>query len=412
MGPVLRAALLAGLFACSVALAQPLADKGRYLAAAADCVACHTAENGRPFAGGRPFQTPFGTLYSTNITPDKKTGIGNFSLGDFRATMHRGKGPHGNLYPAMPYTSYYLVRDDDIEALYRYFMQLPPVENRPPANRLVFPANLRFGLGFWNWLYFDPDRPLPDGKGRSAQWRRGNYLVNALGHCGECHTPRNFAQAMQFDRRFAGNVLEGWDAVDIRPQSLRRQGWDREQLRQLLTSGSSERGTLFGEMFRVMQHSLRHLSDEDIDAVITFLLDESEALPGKRGDVRQATDRYGGGRADYVAYCAGCHGRAGAGITLAFAPGMDDNAAIRALNPHNAIAVILRGLPAQRLDRTRARAGMPSFHRELDDARIAELVNFMRGAWGSGGAGVTAEDVARIRHRLDKEGYLGSNHGN
>lgn len=404
------AILLFFLFPPSITAAQPLAEKGRYIAAAADCVACHTAENGRPFAGGRPFPTPFGTLYSTNITPDGETGIGDYSLEDFRATMRRGKGPHGNLYPAMPYTSYYLVRDDDIEALYRYFMQLPPVENRPPKNRLTFPANLRFGLSFWNWLYFDPEKTLAEPAGKSAEWQRGSYLVNALGHCGECHTPRNFAQAMRLDKRFAGNVLEGWDAVDIRPQSLRRQGWDRAQLRQLLTTGSSERGTLFGEMYRVMQHSLRHLSDEDINAMITFLLDDSEALPERSGNSESAAQNYPRGRGDFIAYCAGCHGRAGSGITQAFAPGMDNNAAIRATNPHNAIAVILRGLPAQRLDRERARAGMPSFHRQLDDARIAELVNFMRAAWSRGGAEVTAEEVARIRHSLEEEGYFSPAH--
>ncbi|MFC6980199.1 hypothetical protein [Microbulbifer taiwanensis] len=208
---------LAALLLGQTVAAQTSYEKGRYLAAAADCVACHTAVNGRPFIGGRPFHTPFGTLYSTNITPDEKTGIGNYTLADFRASMHRGKGVHGNLYPAMPYTSYYLVSEEDIEALYDYFMQLPPVEYTAPRNQLMFPANLRFGLTFWNWIFFDRE-PLAQPQGKSPEWQRGNYLVNALGHCGECHTPRNFAQAMRRDRHFAGNLLEGWDAVDIRPR--------------------------------------------------------------------------------------------------------------------------------------------------------------------------------------------------
>lgn len=397
--------LLMSLLIATISTAQPPAEKGRYLAAASDCVACHTATNGRPFIGGRAFHTPFGTLYSTNITPDKKTGIGNYTLEDFSASMRRGKGSHGNLYPAMPYTSYYRVSDGDIEALYSYFMQLPPVEHAPPKNDLMFPANLRFGLSFWNWFYFD-QAPLTQPENKSPEWHRGNYLVNALGHCGECHTPRNFAQAVKVEQHFAGNVLEGWDAVDIRPEALRRQGWDRELLRRLFTTGSTERGTLFGEMYRVMQHSLRHLNEDDINAMITYLLDESQPLPVDRGDVKDAADRYGQGRADYVAYCAGCHGRAGAGITLSFAPPMDVNTTLRARNPHNIVAVILRGLPAQRLDRTNARAGMPSFHRELDDTRVADLVNFMRRAWGGAEEAVTSEQVAEIRRHLAHEGFL------
>ncbi|MGL6159691.1 c-type cytochrome [Microbulbifer sp.] len=399
---------IAALLLCGSAIAQTPVENGRYLAAAGDCIACHTATGGRPFVGGRPLPTPFGTIYSANITPDRKTGIGNYTLEDFDAAMRRGKGPHGNLYPAMPYTSYYLIDGEDIDALYRYFMQLPPVEYSPPKNRLIFPANLRFGLSAWNWLYFDEGKKLPQPGDKSARWQRGNYLVNALGHCGECHTPRNFAQAMEMEHRFAGNVLEGWDAVDIRPQALQRQGWTREQLMELFTTASSERGTLFGEMFRVVKHSLRHLSEEDLNAIITYLLDDGESRPADFHNMEQAAARYPAGRGDFIAYCAGCHGREGRGILLAFAPPMDGNAAIRARNPHNSIAVILRGLPEQRLSRTRARAGMPGFHRELDDARLAELVNFMRSAWGGAEAEVSAEEVAKIRGELSDHGYLGA----
>ncbi|WP_105103406.1 cytochrome c [Microbulbifer pacificus] len=381
------------------------AEKGRYLAAAGDCVACHTATNGRPYIGGRPFHTPFGILYSTNITPDKKTGIGNYTLEDFTAAMRRGKGTHGNLYPAMPYTSYYLIPDEDIASLYGYFMQLPPVEYVPPENDLFFPANLRFGLGFWNWIFFDK-APLPPPEGKSPEWQRGNYLVNALGHCGECHTPRNFAFAMKSDEKFAGNILEGWDAVDIRPASLRRQGWNSEQLRLLFTTGASERGTAVGEMFSVVKHSLSHLSESDVNAIITYLLDDSENTSETIGNPQVAAEQFKQGRADFVAYCAACHGREGRGITLSFAPPMDRNAAVRGENPYNTIAVILRGLPAQRMDRTNARAGMPGFHRELDDTRVAGLVNFMRAAWGSAEKPVTREDVAEIRRQLREHDYL------
>ncbi|WP_193165227.1 cytochrome c [Microbulbifer hainanensis] len=406
--------LLLALCFAQWAVAQTEFERGRYLAAAGDCVACHTAANGRPFTGGRPFVTPFGTLYSTNITPDEKTGIGQYTLEQFTASMHRGKGLHGNLYPAMPYTSYRLVSDEDIAALFHYFMNLPAVENSPPANRLMFPANLRFGLSFWNWLYLD-DEPLAQPEGKSAEWQRGNYLVNALGHCGECHTPRNFAFAMKgapsmgSDEYLAGNVLEGWDAVDIRPHALRRQGWDRAHLQELFTTGSSERGTLFGEMYRVVDHSLRHLSGDDRNAIITYLLDESEPLPAVPNNTGAASERFPQGRGDFVAYCAGCHGRGGGGITLAFAPAMASNSSLRADSAHNAVAVILRGLPAQRRDRIQARAGMPSFHRELDDERVAGLVNFMRTAWGGARQEVTAADVAEIRRALDDEGYLTGN---
>ncbi|WOX04693.1 cytochrome c [Microbulbifer pacificus] len=393
------------------AAAQADVEKGRYLAAAGDCVACHTATNGRPFIGGRPFHTPFGTLYSTNITPDKKTGIGNYTLEDFTAAMRRGEGAHGNLYPAMPYTSYYLIPDEDIASLYTYFMQLPAVEYSAPGNDLFFPANLRFGLKFWNWIFFDK-ASLSQPEGKSPEWQRGNYLVNGLGHCGECHTPRNFAFAVKSDEKLAGNILEGWDAVDIRSASLHRQGWDKEQLRLLFTTGASERGTAFGEMFSVVKHSLSHLSESDIDAIITYLLDDSaessENVAGNVGNPQVAAEQHTQGRADFVAYCAGCHGREGRGVTLSFAPPMDRSAAVRGDSPYNTIAVILRGLPAQRMDRTNARAGMPSFHLELDDTRVAGLVNFMRTAWGGAEEPVTPQEVEKIRRQLREEDYLGA----
>lgn len=381
-------------------------ERGRYLARAADCVACHTAEDGMAYAGGRPFHTPFGTLYSTNITPDKDTGIGNYSLPQFDAAVRRGKSPHGNLYPAMPYTSYYHISDRDIAALYQYFMQLPPLESRPPKNKLMFPANIRWGLSFWNWLYFDPQRPLPAAEEKDPEWRRGQYLVHALGHCGECHTPRNFAQAMERQRPLAGNVLEGWDAVDISARELQRQGWTREQLRRFLTSGSSERGTAFGEMASVVQHSLRHLNDEDMNAMLSYLLDGADpaAVPSPHNPA--AAEEYPSGRGDYIAYCAGCHGREGRGLTLAFAPPMNVNAGLRGRSPYNLIAVILRGLPEQRISRSEARAGMPGFSEELSDQRVAELVNFMRGAWGGDQEAVGADQVSEIRRGLVKDGYL------
>ncbi|WP_160152595.1 c-type cytochrome [Microbulbifer sp. ALW1] len=389
----------------NVVAAQSAVEKGRYLATAGDCVACHTAENGRPMIGGRPFQTPFGVLFSTNITPDKKTGIGHYALEDFTASMRRGVGTHGNLYPAMPYTSFYLINDEDLASLYAYFMQLPPVEFATPKNKLIFPANLRFGLTFWNWIFFD-EASLVEQSDKSPEWQRGNYLVNALGHCGECHTPRNFAFAMKEEHKFAGNVLEGWDAVDIRPQALRRQGWDRAQLRELFKTGASERGTAVGEMYSVVKHSLSHLSDDDINAMISYLLDDTEDEPGISGKPELATERFSEGRADFVAYCAGCHGREGRGLALAVAPPMNRNAGIRAEKPYNSIAAILRGLPAQRMSRTNARAGMPGFHGELSDTRIASLVNFMRTAWGGAPGEVTPEEVAEIRKQLQDHGYL------
>ncbi|WP_406828222.1 c-type cytochrome [Microbulbifer sp. ARAS458-1] len=402
--------LLLSILSAGFSGAQTPIETGRYLATAADCVACHTSSNGRPFVGGRPFHTPFGILYSTNITPDKKTGIGHYTLQDFAASMRRGVGLHGNLYPAMPYTSYYRITDDDIAALYAYFMQLPAVEYVAPKNDLLFPANLRFGLKAWNLAFFDR-QPVSEIAGKSPEWQRGNYLVNALGHCGECHTPRNFAFALKRDESLAGNVLEGWDAVDIRPQALQRQGWDRASLRELFRFGASEPGAAFGEMFRVVKHSLSHLSDSDLDAMITYLLDGNETAAEASGDVGgnpgSAADNYPEGRGDFVAYCAACHGREGTGTTIAFAPAMDRNAGVRGENPYNTIAVILRGLPAQRMSRTNARAGMPGFASELSDARVAGLVNFMRTAWGDPGGEVTEDQVAKIREDLRKHGFIG-----
>ncbi|MCL1056761.1 c-type cytochrome [Shewanella gelidimarina] len=393
-----------------------IVERGRQVAIESDCVACHTGPSGAPFAGGVAFDSPFGMIYSTNITPDKQYGIGLYQREDFyRAVKWGYSSKVGNLYPAMPFTSYRKLNDEDLDALWAYFQSIKPIAEPNSANDLIFPANIRFFLGGWNQLFFD-DSDFINDTNRSEQWNKGKYFVEAAGHCGECHTPRNLLFAMQPDKALQGEFLEGWQAGDITAKELKSQGWNAKDLVDLLKMGESRKGSTYENMYLVVNHSLSHMPNEDLAAISGYLLDKdqvsiaevtgsSDLQPIERVYLSQE-DKTLSGYQTYVDYCAGCHGLDGLGKPEAVVA-LHQNSAFTAQSPYNSIAVILRGLPSKRQSQTRGVVSMSSFNAQVSDQQVAELVNFARQVWGAQkDAKVNNDMVKEIREKLDKEGYL------
>ncbi|HUA79964.1 MAG TPA: cytochrome c [Dyella sp.] len=385
-----------------------LADKGdvargEYLARAADCVACHTAPGGVPFAGGTAFTLPFGTIYSPNITPDKNTGIGNWSDDDFVRAMHAGVDKDGRpLYPAFPYTSYSALSRDDILAIKAYLFSLPAVQSPARKNELSFPFNQRWTLSMWNALFLKKQRFQPE-QGKSEAWNRGAYLATALGHCGECHTPRNLAFAMKTGEALAGEALQGWKAYNITSDKEHGIGqWSDQQLADYLSKGhAAGRGTASGPMSEVVQNSLQYLTPSDVAALVTYLKDvkaqpnglsmSAAALSQTSPPSAQSQANLGGQL--FAGACSGCHLDSGQGretdyATLAGTRGVRD--------PHatNVTQIILHG---SQLQVGNQRIFMPPFGSAYSDAEIAALSNYVIHHFGDQNGTLSASDVASRR---------------
>lgn len=391
-----------------------LIARGRDVAIASDCVACHTLPHGAPFAGGMEFHSPFGLIMATNITPDPTYGIGTYSREDFfRAVKHGYSKNVGNLYPAMPYTSYRLLADQDMDAMWAYFQSIDPIAVPNKPNDLMFPANIRFSLGFWNQMFFD-DSDFQQDPQKSEQWNRGKYLVESAGHCGECHTPRNFAFAMKPDEALRGEVLEGWTAVDITTAELTEQGWTADDMNRFLATGQSPLGITFESMYMVVDHSLSQIDTADIAAITAFLLDQqSVEFSSDPENVRQIphdylsdTEKSLPGYSTYMSYCAGCHGVDGLGKPDSVVV-LNRNSIYSSDSAFNAIAVVLRGLPGKHQSLTQGSYAMPAFADDISDREIAELVNFARQVWGGSNPDIVgAAQVNEVRELLQEEGWL------
>lgn len=397
-----KALLLAGLALAPLAaqaVDESVIERGRYLTHAADCYVCHTAEGGVPYAGGRPLHTPFGTIYSTNITPHE-TGIADYSADEFYHLLQTGETPDGTqLYPAMPYTSYHLLTREDSDAIYHYLMSLEPVKNVAPEPEFGFPFNQRWSLVFWNWLFLESGNYEPNPE-RSQAWNRGRYLATALGHCGQCHTPRGLMGAMQQHQFLAGGRVGRIWPPPITPQALAKRGWTPEKLKSYLSVGLSELGAANGEMFPAIMHGTRHLTDADLDALVTYLMSgvKTPKKPPESVVQRQpeSPDKPGPGRLTYMNLCAGCHQSNGSGIPNVIVP-LAGNSTLRLKNPHNLIAVILGGIPLQDFPGYARMQAMPGYLQELNNEQVAGLVNYLRATWGGRPGNVTAQDVAAVR---------------
>ncbi|MGF1851064.1 c-type cytochrome [Vibrio satsumensis] len=397
-------------------------ERGEYLAYAGDCVACHSAEGGEPFAGGLPFVTPFGTVYSTNITPHTTEGIGTYDFDDFRAALVAGKGKNGYLYPAMPYTSYQYLTDQDMVDLWEYMQSITAVPRRNDDNSMMFPSNIRLGLLGWNIVFMDTDPidyEVPEElKGEIDdvdKWQQGKYWVAGLGHCSECHTPRNIAQALIPERIFQGNLIDGWNAPDITANELYIDGWDEAILTDFLHTGHSDKGTAFAGMADVVKNSLSLMTREDVESMSYYLLSgdvnntiASDAVPLQPKGFDEAAYK----REIYATYrqtCGACHGDDGKGRDP-IAPTLLNNGIIMHSDPFNTIAVTVRGLQPTYLDKDRNFMPMASFEDVLSDQRLAELITFVRLHLGDRQEPVTAEHVREVRETLEAAGYAGGLH--
>lgn len=382
--------------------AESLAEQGKYLAEIGDCVACHTAQGGRELSGGLPFETPFGIVYSTNITSDKETGIGEYSYQDFYQVMHEGISPDGNLYPAMPYTSYHLLTEQDTQALYAYFINTKPIRQENKASEIGFPFNIRFGLKAWNLINHENSAFMPES-GKSKSWNRGKYLVNVLGHCGECHTPRNDIFAMDTSAHFEGALLDTFEASNITPAELNRQNWTHNDLKQLFTQGYSRKGTVFGGMYPVVYHSYSHLTEQDMRAVTSYLLDnEQDIIPQEL--TFNEHDKSAPGYNTYMGYCAGCHGQNGEGRPNV-APALAGNATLDRSSVFNAVSLLLNGIVSQHYNSTTSFYAMPSYADKFDDQQLTDLVNYMRTTWTSQKADITVSGVNDIRVNMKQSAH-------
>jgi mono/diheme cytochrome c family protein len=383
-----------------------LVERGQYLARAADCEACHTAEGGVPFTGGRAFVLPFGTLYSTNITPDKETGIGNYSDANFLDSVHKGIG-RGNtkLYPAMPFASYTYMTDADVGAIKAYLFSLEPVHAPAPQNTLSFPFNQRQLMGIWA-LLFNPDKRFEPRPQRDPQWNRGAYLVEAMGHCGECHTPRNLLQALDQRQKFSGAVQAGWRAYNITSHPKSGIGaWSEADLAHYLAVGHADgRGTATGPMGDAVDHSLRYLSPSDITAMVTYVrtvsgiatpdLPEPKASPAPSSHAEGvAANVDSRGKSVYAGACAGCHDWTGVSPVIPYATLIG----VRSVNDPtatNVVQIVLSGAHRHVAD---THTDMPAFGSAYSDAEIASLANYVTARFGAQPSAVTAETIATLR---------------
>lgn len=396
-----------GISAPDVTPSPELVARGEYLTRIADCQACHQGKGGEPFTGGRAFQLPFGTLYSTNITPDLETGIGTWSDDDFVRALHRGVRPNGeNLYPAFPYTSYTALSREDAVAIKSYLFTLKPVRAPARKNELSFPFNQRWGIALWNGFFLADRRFRPDPVVPTAV-NRGDYIANALGHCGECHTPRTLAFSLS-DRVYAGAHLEGWNAYNITSHNEYGIGaWSDEELRRYLLEGHTPgRGVATGPMGEVVEYSLQHLKEDDASALISYLrtvpprpegfvanAKEDSMMTAASRSLPVATDVFEPGQRVFERNCASCHAWNGDGQ-------QQQTAALSGLRTiydpsvANLLQVILHGTEPSALPRRSA--PMPPFA-SLSDGEIADLVNFIRRYVGSSGNEIVARDVADAR---------------
>jgi mono/diheme cytochrome c family protein len=381
----------------TLARADTLVERGHYLALAADCTACHTAPGGKPFAGGRAFQLPFGTLYSPNITPDQKTGIGGYSDDDFVRAVRDGVARGGtHLYPAMPYASYSKMTRDDVLAIKAYLMSLAPVAATQPENKMKFPFNQRWTMVFWNAVN-NPGKELTPDPAKPADWNRGAYLVEALGHCGECHTPRNFMQGLKSSKAFAGADIEGWHAYNLTSDKAAGLGdWTEAQLAQYLSTGHAEgKGPASGPMAEAIENSLRFLTADDIHAMVVYL----KALPaqpdGPPAVAAKATPPAPNveGAHLFVQACAGCHlpdgtGRQSAWAALAGAHSTGD------VTGTNLVQILAHG---SELNTAQGQVFMHSFTGGYTDAEMAAIANYTIGQFGGRQGQVTPQQIKAAR---------------
>ena len=380
-----------------------LLAKGEYLARAGDCIACHTAREGKIFAGGLPMETPFGTLYTSNITPDAQTGIGTWTSDQFFKTMHNGRFPDGGLlYPAMPFASYTKVTREDSDAIFAYLRSVPPVKQVNRPHDLRFPYNNRSLIIGWRTLFFREGEYQPDPT-KSADWNRGAYLVEGLGHCGMCHTAINALGGSSESQAFEGGLIpmQNWYAPSLTSNKEAGLGeWSIDEIVGLLRNGVSHRGAVYGPMADVVFNSLQYMTEADGRAMAVYLksLAQRQAPGGPRPGTTAAEDSLLArlGKTIYDAQCASCHGAKGQGKSPEFPP-LAGNPSIEMAYAVNPIRMVLNGgYPPATAGNPRP-YGMPPFAQRLSDDEVAAVVTYIRTSWGNRGAAISARDANELR---------------
>jgi mono/diheme cytochrome c family protein len=374
--------------------------RGKALATIGDCVACHTAPGGTPFAGGLALQTPFGAIMTPNITPDSTTGIGSWSADDFARAIHEGRRPGGvYLYPAFPYPYYTKVTRADTDAIYAYLRSLAPVVNRVNRNTLPFPFNIRLSMLGWNALFFTPGGFVPE-PARSDEFNRGAYLVEGLGHCGACHTPLNAFGANKADQYLQGNQIDHWTAPNITNDRQAGLGkWSVDETVQYLKTGQTRTSIASGPMKDVVENSTSKMPDTDLRAIAVYLKERGAEGPSASPALLSSDPRMRRGEAIFVDTCAACHKRSGEGVVHLF-PRLAGNVIATQDDPASLIRIILTGGRGAATDATPTAPAMPSLGFRLNDEQVAAVVTYVRNSWGNAASPVTAEMVKALRERV------------
>lgn len=404
---------------------DPQVALGAYLARIGDCVACHTAKNGVPFAGGLAIGSPLGTIYSTNITPDKRTGIGDWKFDDFARLMRHGETKAGYVvYPAMPYPSYSRMTEEDLRALYAYLMEAVPAAHQPNReNGISWPLSMRWPLKAWRAMFAPNPEPAKAARGASVKLARGAYIVEGLGHCGACHTPRaiTLQEKALTDREgnaflSGGGAIDGWIAPSLRNEHADGLGsWSEQEIVEFLRTGRTERTASFGAMNDVIVDSMQYLTDEDLKSIAAYL---KSLKPAKTNVLPFAYDSKTGialyhGRADsdgariYLDRCAACHRSNGTGYGKAF-PALAGNAVLQTKNPTSAIHIVLSGSAQPGTAVAPSSLTMAPYEKLLSDQEVARVVTFIQTSWGNQGGPASAAQVAELRKTagaVEMEGY-------
>ncbi|MES5483691.1 cytochrome c [Bradyrhizobium sp. INPA03-11B] len=377
--------------------------KGEYLARAGDCIACHTAREGKTFAGGLPMKTPFGTLYTSNITPDPQTGIGTWTSDQFYQMMHNGRFPDGGLvYPAMPFASYTQVTREDSDAIYAYLRTVAPVKQLNKPHDLTFPFNNRSLILGWRTLFFREGEFKPDPT-KSAEWNRGNYLVEGLGHCGMCHTPINALGGSKQSQAFEGGLIpmQNWYAPSLTSNKETGLGdWTIEEIVDYLRKGVSAKGAVYGPMAEVVYNSLQYLNDDDVRAMAVYLKGLAQGGPPEKASTSlpsaESSLLLSFGKSIYDRDCASCHGATGQGMPPDYPP-LAGNQSIQMVSAVNPIRMVLNGGYPPGTSGNPMPHGMPPFAQKLSDDEVAAVVTYIRTAWGNRGEPVSARQANELR---------------
>jgi mono/diheme cytochrome c family protein len=391
-----------------VAADPALIARGEYVARLSDCVACHSVPNGAPFAGGLEMATPLGAIHATNVTPDPETGIGHYSLADFDRAVRQGVAPGGRrLYPAMPYPSYAKLSDEDVRALYAFFMKgVAPVRQANIKSSIPWPLNMRWPIALWNGVFTD-SKPYVAKAGKDELWNRGAYIVQGPGHCGSCHTPRGLAfneKALDESGKpyLAGGLLDGWYAPSLRDDHNTGLGrWSEPEVVQFLKTGRNKHAVVYGSMTEAFNNSTQFMTDDDLAAIARYLrsLPGDEQRDGKAWQYQavSAAERLDApGAHTYVTRCASCHGLEGKGQPDWMPPLAGATSALAKENA-SAINITLNGSQRVVAANVADAYRMPAFREQLSDQEIAEVLTFVRGTWGNQGGAVDAKAVGKLR---------------